>query len=123
MKIAKVLICTIMALALLASVAGCAPAATPTPAPATAVPPTAAPATTSSGYVIPVTKCAPNCTYKDMTVGFIQTGSESGWRTANNVFLQGNCQTTGRHPEVLRCPEQDREPDFGFPHSSIRIPP
>ena len=27
--------------------------------------------------------CAPNCTYADLTVGFIQTGSEGGWRAAN----------------------------------------
>jgi galactofuranose transport system substrate-binding protein len=61
--------------------AACAPAATPAPA---AVPPAAAPAT-SSGYVLPVAKCAPNCTYKDMVVGFIQTGPEGAWRTANNA--------------------------------------
>lgn len=95
MKIAKVLICTIMALALLASVAGCAPAATPTPAPATAVPPTAAPATTSSGYVMPVMKCAPNCTYKDMVVGFIQTGPEGAWRTANNASFDEAAKQQG----------------------------
>ena len=61
-----------------------APADTAAPAaPAdTAVPAAAAP-TTSGGYVIPVAKCAPNCTLKDLTVGFIQTGSESGWRAAN----------------------------------------
>ena len=28
-------------------------------------------------------KCAPNCTYEDMVVGFLQTGSEGGWRAAN----------------------------------------
>jgi galactofuranose transport system substrate-binding protein len=41
--------------------------------------------TTSSGYVIPAQDCAPNCEYKDMTVGFIQTGPEGAWRTANNA--------------------------------------
>jgi len=32
--------------------------------------------------------CAPNCTYKDMVVGFIQTGPEGAWRTANNASFQ-----------------------------------
>jgi len=41
--------------------------------------------TMPSSYVIPVQKCAPNCTYKDMVVGFIQTGPEGAWRTANNA--------------------------------------
>lgn len=27
--------------------------------------------------------CAPNCEYSDLVVGFIQTGSEGGWRAAN----------------------------------------
>jgi ABC-type sugar transport system substrate-binding protein len=40
---------------------------------------------TSAGYVIPVQACAPNCEYKDMVVGFIQTGPEGAWRTANNA--------------------------------------
>jgi simple sugar transport system substrate-binding protein len=52
-------------------------------APAATEAPAAAAPTTSGGYVIPVAKCAPNCTLKDLTVGFIQTGSESGWRAAN----------------------------------------
>lgn len=79
--------------------AACAPAATPAPAvvPPTEVPPAAAPAdtvpavpevaalVTSSGYTVPAAKCAPNCTYKDMVVGFIQTGPEGAWRTANNA--------------------------------------
>ncbi len=69
--------------AIFALIASCAPAATQPPP--TSVPPTAAPKTTSSGYVVPVTECAPNCTYKDMVVGFIQTGPEGAWRTANNA--------------------------------------
>jgi simple sugar transport system substrate-binding protein len=58
----------------------CAPAPTAAPtAPAAAAP------VTSSGYAVPAQKCAPNCTYKDMVVGFIQTGPEGAWRTANNA--------------------------------------
>jgi simple sugar transport system substrate-binding protein len=77
---------------------GCA--SQPTAAPATAVPPTAAPpaaapATTSSGYVVPVQKCAPNCTYKDMVVGFIQTGPEGAWRTANNASFDEYAKQQG----------------------------
>jgi simple sugar transport system substrate-binding protein len=86
----------------------CAPATTPTPA-APAPADTAAPAapaattaaaapaavTTSGGYVIPVAKCAPNCTLKDLTVGFIQTGSESGWRAANTSSFKDTATQEG----------------------------
>ncbi len=99
MNIAKTLFSVTLALVFVAAVVGCAPAPAPatvapappatevpaTAVPATAVPATAAPATTASGYVVPVQKCAPNCTYKDMVVGFIQTGPEGAWRTANNA--------------------------------------
>ena len=65
-----------------------APTAAPTEAPVATEAPvvTEAPAlVTSSGYTVPVAACAPNCTYKDMVVGFIQTGPEGAWRTANNA--------------------------------------
>jgi hypothetical protein len=32
--------------------------------------------------------CAPNCTYADMTIGFLQTGSEGGWRAANTASFK-----------------------------------
>jgi ABC-type sugar transport system substrate-binding protein len=51
--------------------------------------------TTAAGYVVPVAKCAPNCTYKDMTVGFIQTGSESGWRAANTSSFKETATQLG----------------------------
>jgi len=62
------------------ALAACAPAATQAPqAPAATIAPQQPAAAekpmTSGGYTIPVAKCAPNCTLKDMTVGFIQTGS------------------------------------------------
>jgi ABC-type sugar transport system substrate-binding protein len=83
MKIARVF-CVMIAVIFVLSAVGCGPKTTPTAAPP---PATAAPAAmvTSSGYVIPTVKCAPNCTYKDMVVGFIQTGPEGAWRTANNA--------------------------------------
>jgi ABC-type sugar transport system substrate-binding protein len=88
MKASRVLL-VVMILALAIPLAACAAPATPAPTavPPTAVPPTAAPAAqqTSSGYTMPAVKCAPNCTYKDMVVGFIQTGPEGAWRTANNA--------------------------------------
>ena len=52
-------------------------------------------AKTSSGYVVPAQKCAPNCTYKDMVVGFIQTGPEGAWRTANNASFDETAKQLG----------------------------
>ena len=62
--------------------AACAPK--PTPAP-TAVPaePTEAPAATGGK------------TYKDMVVGFIQTGSEGGWRGANTASFKETASQLG----------------------------
>ncbi len=82
------------AMLLAATAVGCSAA---TAVPPTAVPPTAttAPKMTTGGYVIPVAKCAPNCTYKDMTVGFIQTGSESGWRAANTSSFKETATQLG----------------------------
>jgi ABC-type sugar transport system substrate-binding protein len=57
--------------------------------------PAAKTVTTAAGYVVPVAKCAPNCTYKDMTVGFIQTGSESGWRAANTSSFKETATQLG----------------------------
>ena len=31
--------------------------------------------------------CSPNCQYSDMVIGFLQTGSEGGWRAAEYRFL------------------------------------
>jgi galactofuranose transport system substrate-binding protein len=95
MKIARILSILVAVIFVLSAV-GCAPAAVAVPT-ATAKPAVAAPAnpTTSGGYVIPVAKCAPNCTYKDMTVGFIQTGSESGWRAANTSSFRETADQQG----------------------------
>jgi galactofuranose transport system substrate-binding protein len=87
---------TIVYLVIVASIAltACgAPAAQSTTAPQQ--PAAAQEAKTSAGYVIPVAKCAPNCTYKDMTVGFIQTGSESGWRAANTSSFKETATQQG----------------------------
>jgi simple sugar transport system substrate-binding protein len=50
---------------------------------------------TSSGYEVPAQECAPNCTYKDMVVGFIQTGPEGAWRTANNASFDETAKQLG----------------------------
>jgi ABC-type sugar transport system substrate-binding protein len=95
MKTKKFLQTVAVALVIVITTAGCGAATTA--ATATAAPATAAPAAamTSGGYVIPVAKCAPNCTYKDMTVGFIQTGSESGWRAANTSSFKETAAQLG----------------------------
>jgi len=95
MKIAKSLLIVTLALIFIASAVGCGGTAAPTTAPATAVPQKPASQTTSSGYVVPVQKCAPNCTYKDMVVGFIQTGPEGAWRTANNASFDEYAKQQG----------------------------
>ena len=58
MRITKVLLSFGMALIILATVVGC-------------------------GGKTAGADCAPNCKYSDLVVGFIQTGSEGGWRAAN----------------------------------------
>lgn len=68
--------------------AACAPAATQAPA-ATAVPATTAPKAEWS------LKCAPNCAYKDLVVGFLQTGSEGGWRAANTASFKETAEQLG----------------------------
>ena len=79
-----------------ATEAPAAPAATEAPAVATEAPAaTEAPLVTAGGYVIPVADCAPNCQYSDMTVGFIQTGSESGWRAANTSSFKDTAEQLG----------------------------
>jgi ABC-type sugar transport system substrate-binding protein len=40
-------------------------------------------------------KCAPNCQYKDLVVGFLQTGSEGGWRAANTASFNETATQLG----------------------------
>jgi simple sugar transport system substrate-binding protein len=39
--------------------------------------------------------CAPNCQYKDLVVGFLQTGSEGGWRAANTASFKETATQLG----------------------------
>ncbi len=71
-KIVFVFIITTMVLAACAQ-------ATETVAPVEELP-TAVPVPTEPA--LPKLACAPNCQYSDLVVGFLQTGSEGGWRAA-----------------------------------------
>jgi ABC-type sugar transport system substrate-binding protein len=72
---------TLAFLVIVASIAlaACAPAATPKPAAA------------ANGAA----KCAPNCTYKDMTMCFPQLGAESDWRTADTASFKSEATKDG----------------------------
>jgi galactofuranose transport system substrate-binding protein len=39
--------------------------------------------------------CSPNCQYSDLVVGFVQTGSEGGWRTANTISFKETAEQLG----------------------------
>jgi len=39
--------------------------------------------------------CSPNCKYSDLVIGFIQTGSEGGWRAANTASYKESAQQLG----------------------------
>jgi simple sugar transport system substrate-binding protein len=82
MKTRTILFNLIVVLVFLAGAVGCAPAATEAPPAPTAVPPTA----------VPEKKV---WTYEDMTVGFLQTGSEGGWRAANTASFKETAEQLG----------------------------
>ena len=52
--------------------------------------PACAPAAPKAGL-----DCAPNCEYKDLVVGFLQTGSEGGWRAANTASFKETADQLG----------------------------
>jgi galactofuranose transport system substrate-binding protein len=39
--------------------------------------------------------CSPNCQYSDLAIGFLQTGSESGWRAANSMSFKDTAKQLG----------------------------
>ena len=71
------------------------PTQTPIPPTSTNTPVPTAAGATSSGYIIPVQKCAPNCTYRDMVVGLIQTGYGIGWWDANTLNFEDTAKQLG----------------------------
>ncbi len=80
MKISKVFFALVVMLVFVGSLVGCAPAATPAA-------PTAVPATD-----VPAKKVY---TYADLVVGFLQTGSEGGWRAANSASFKETATQLG----------------------------
>ncbi len=83
MKTSKVLL-VVVVIAVLSTLVGCAQPAAPTQAPAPTQPPAPTAAPAKKTY-----------TYKDMTVGFIQTGSEGGWRAANTASFKETAEKLG----------------------------
>jgi ABC-type sugar transport system substrate-binding protein len=59
--------------------------------------PVSEPTTSSAaaGPALPKLACAPNCEYKDLVVGFLQTGSEGGWRAANTSSFKETAEQLG----------------------------
>jgi ABC-type sugar transport system substrate-binding protein len=81
-------------------VASLAISACGTPATAAPVATEAAPAATEAPMATEApaagtAACAPNCTYADMTIGFLQTGSEGGWRAANTASFKETAEQLG----------------------------
>jgi len=90
----KTMMFVIVAAAL--ALSACAPAAAP--APAAEAPAAEAPAAEAPAAEAPAAgtlACAPNCEYKDLVVGFLQTGSEGGWRAANTASFKETAEQLG----------------------------
>jgi len=128
----KTVLFTIVVVAAL-SLAACAPAATPAPAPvapttapaapaaaqpaapAAAAQPTTAPAAAAPAAIATwdasKTKaaCAPNCKYSDMVLCFPQLGAESDWRTADTASFKQTAQQLGIKQLVFSDAQQKQE--------------
>jgi galactofuranose transport system substrate-binding protein len=85
------------ALAVMALIGACSSSGSSTApesaAPSAAAPSAAAPSVAASAAAPSAAAAAK--TYKDMTVGFIQTGSESGWRAANTASFKETAEQLG----------------------------
>lgn len=91
MKITKVLFSLAIVTVIFAGLVGCsptAPAAEPQAAAPAAQPQAAEPAA-------PAAPAAKVYTYQDMVVGFLQTGSEGGWRAANSASFKETAAQLG----------------------------
>ncbi|HTX79365.1 MAG TPA: ABC transporter substrate-binding protein, partial [Longilinea sp.] len=118
--------------------AACAPAATPAPAPAQPAAPaaTTAPAqpaapTATTAPAQPAApaaakpaggtaSCAPNCTYKDMTLCFPQLGAESDWRTADTASFKETAASLGIKQLVFSDAQQKQENQISAVRSCIQ---
>jgi len=87
MKTSKVAL-VLMVLAMIATLVSCAPAPAPAPAQAPAAAPTTAPAQAAA-------PAKAMKTYKDLTVGYAQLGSESEWRNANTASVKETAEQLG----------------------------
>ncbi len=85
---------TIMFIVVVAAMvlAACAPAPAATQAPAATEAPQQPAATEAPKTGL---ACSPNCQYSDLVVGFIQTGSEGGWRAANTASFKETATKLG----------------------------
>lgn len=70
--------------------AACTPAATPEPEEPAAPEPVETEEMAAAGL-----PCSPNCEYSDLVVGFLQTGSEGGWRAANTASFKETAEQLG----------------------------
>jgi ABC-type sugar transport system substrate-binding protein len=74
----------------------CQPAATAEPAkPAEPAQPAEPAEPTEAAAPAAGLACAPNCQYSDLVVGFLQTGSEGGWRAANTASFKETADQLG----------------------------
>ncbi|MBN2256985.1 MAG: ABC transporter substrate-binding protein [Anaerolineaceae bacterium] len=69
-----------------------APVATEAPVVVATEAPAEEPVVRGKGSGLP---CAPNCQYSDLVVGFLQTGSEGGWRAANTASFNETAEQLG----------------------------
>jgi galactofuranose transport system substrate-binding protein len=70
------------------------PSAPKTPVATEAQIATEAPAVKEAPVVVDFS-CSPNCQYSDLVIGFLQTGSEGGWRAANTISFKETAQQLG----------------------------
>ena len=83
-----------LALAVTSLLAACSSTGSATVAPSAAAPSAAAPSAAAPSEAAPSVAAAAK-TYKDLTIGFIQTGSESGWRAANTASFKETATQLG----------------------------
>ena len=53
--------------------------------------------------------CAPNCTYKDLTICYPQLGAESDWRTANTASIKETAEQLGVKQLIFSDAQQKQE--------------
>ncbi|MBN1305491.1 MAG: substrate-binding domain-containing protein [Anaerolineales bacterium] len=110
----------LIAIVIILILSGCALSASePTPTPTRIPPaaPTRIPTLTTTVTPAPRFGCAPNCTYADMVVGLIQTGSEGGWRAANKASFRETAEDFGL---TLKLYDSALPDTVRIQHDSIR---